>query len=328
MADTTTVASSHELPRRPRLPDYVVAAPLSESGVQIRAPGRGVVVKGRQTWTTFEALRPLLDGNMTLEDIGVALAGVPQSSLIKLLSVLNDHGFLKDGPLGDGVADSEGFEKRLLRRWLEMHGVAMQEVEDSLASKRVCVIGEGDMAASIAAVLSACRIRVDSHLPETLSAIDLLVFAAPGLELGEALRLNRLSLESGVDYLPLTFDGVCGMIGPVVRGRPGPCLHCLLLRLETNSIHRREERRFREWRFRAECTAPAWLPGSARMLGYWGAELALRRLARIGSTTVACAAEIYRVDLLAPVMTSHLLRRVPFCPACSAAEPSPRGGRR
>jgi bacteriocin biosynthesis cyclodehydratase domain-containing protein len=284
------------------------------------------VLNGRQTASILDALRPMLNGEMTLEDVRAALDGVSPSSLIKLLSVLNEHGFLKDGPADSVAKESDMPETGLFRNWLEVHGAVPRDVEASLAGKRVCMAGEGEAAAAAAAVLRACRVRVDSNLPQSLAGIDLLVFAAPGLELGEALRLNRLSLESGIEYLPLTFDGTFGLIGPVVRGRPGPCLNCLLLRREANSLHRREERRYREWRSRAERTAPVWLPGSAQILGHWGAELALRRLAGIGSTTVPSGAEIYRVDFLAPSMTSHRLRRVPFCPACSAAVSSRNGG--
>ena len=107
MADAVTVASSRPLPRRPRLPDYVFAVPLSDSGMQLRAPGRGIVLNGRQTWQTFEALRPLLNGDRTLEDVRVALANVSPSSVTKLLSVLNDHGLLEDGPPDAGAAGGE-----------------------------------------------------------------------------------------------------------------------------------------------------------------------------------------------------------------------------
>lgn len=330
MTDAIAVESRRRLPLRPRLPDYVLAVPVAESGVQLRAPGRGLVLNGRQSRRTFEALRPLLDGDRTVDDVQVALAGVSASALTRLLTALNDHGFLQDGPSGVETANgsaADAADAALFRRWLEVHSATAENVEASLAGKRVCVAGDGDAAASAAAVLSACCVRVDSQLPEQLAGIDLLIFAAPGLALGDALRLNRLSLESGVDYLPITFDGTCGLIGPVVRGRPGPCLHCLLLRREANALQRREERRFREWRSGADAAAPVWLPRSARMLGQWGAELALRRLAAVDPRP-AVFADIYRVDFMAPAMTSHALRRVPFCPACSAAVSPPRGGRR
>jgi bacteriocin biosynthesis cyclodehydratase domain-containing protein len=267
------------------------------------------------------ALLPLLDGTRTLDEIVEVVGPAVRRAVEQAFTLLDQHGLLTEDV--EALTESERRSAEFLAA-IDPEGRSPATLLVVIQAARVAVAGGGSLAWEIASSLRRSGVGVVEHVPlrgTRTSRYDLAVAAPSGEELPALADWNESALAASLHWLQvLPFDGVLSAIGPLyVPGETG-CFECFRLRRASN-VDGGDD-------FCALQEVPVRLPAAASLdqtVAGLAATIALRRLAHedqfLPGTWYAFE------PALQPALGTHVLYRVPRCPACSGlgaiAQPLP-----
>jgi bacteriocin biosynthesis cyclodehydratase domain-containing protein len=270
------------------------------------------------------ALLPLLDGTRSVDEI-VQIVGPPvRRAVEQALDLLERHGLLTEAAAAM-LAESERRSAEFLAA-TDPAGRSPAALFAAIRAARVAVAGSGSLALEVASSLRRSGVDALEQLPLGVPGADLgrfrLGVAAPaGEELPSLPEWNRAALTAGLPWLQvLPFDGLLAAVGPLYVPRETACYECFRIRRASNVDCGRD--------FLALQAVAVPLPASASVeqtVAGLAATMALRRLAH---EDPFLPGTWYALELAPqPALGTHILYRVPRCPACSGlaevAQPLP-----
>ncbi len=283
-----------------------------------------VSFEGRAAGRLLPALLPLLDGTRSLDEIVEIVGPAVRPAVERALALLDEHQLLTE-PAPEAVNESAKRSAEFLAA-TDPLGRSAAELLATTGAAGVAVAGSGPLAAETASSLQRSGLSGLKRLSLTATSWELgrfqLALAVPtGEEVPGLSAWNEAALTAGVPWLQvLPFDGLFSAVGPLyVPGETG-CYECFRIRRASNVDYGAE--------FLALQEIAAPLPAAASLeqtVAGLAATLALRWLAHRDQYFPGTW---YALELgVQPALGSHVLYRVPRCPACSglgqAAQPLP-----
>jgi bacteriocin biosynthesis cyclodehydratase domain-containing protein len=183
-----------------------------------------------------------------------------------------------------------------------------------LAEASAMVIGDGPLADSTASALAACGVgRVDtgSDMPKAGNH-DLWCAAVEGPADPSLLAVAERALSIGVVFLPTWIDDLCIRVGPMTHPFDTACLHCYLLRADSNDPEREVHRLLRQ--HGNSDGGAGFLPPMPSVAGQIAGMEAVKYLGGLPVTTTGQVIEMSLVPFRCDV---RRVLRVPRCPMCS-----------
>lgn len=293
---------------RPRLKPHVALARLDDENVLVRGAGVFLRYSGEAV-PVLLALAPLMDGKRDV----AALARDSGQREEDVRDVVD--GLLADKLVEDAAADEPappGADPAQLRAWSAMTH-RPNAAQRRIATARVLVLGEGEVAEHAARALSALGVAHVARAGEPAGHDHALVCAdAPDAPLFDAA--NERALAAGIPATYAFLDGVEATLGPTVIPKQSACWRCYDLR--AIGAHPNPER----WMAARALARPAVarLASWPVVVGAWAAQAALVAVAGAGLPPLA--GHVSRVDLLTLQARRHRVLRIPRCPACSGAD--------
>jgi SagB-type dehydrogenase family enzyme len=227
------------LPQRPRFVADLLCLPY-RGAVHI-VGGENQSLGGTSADWLFTSLVPELDGATTVAELHDRFRDLPPQALDDVLYLLRMHGLLEEGPPADDprIRDLEsryGKQMAFFSRYLRVTGrhANRYEVQASLGQAAVLVLGDENLAASIASELRLHGVgrvgfaREDEGEPHR--HWDLVIYVAP---LERQLHAMRVMLDR---RLPTLFvDAVALVLGPLTEPRITACPGCVRHQLRVES---------------------------------------------------------------------------------------------
>jgi bacteriocin biosynthesis cyclodehydratase domain-containing protein len=303
------------LPLRPLLkPWYRVSR--QETRIVLEYGDSLVILEGGATRELLPALLPLLDGHRRVDEI-IGLLGRPIAPAVEsALGELMARGVLTEGPPPETTGPAADTISFLSAYSDHRPPSALAEV---LEERRVAIVGHGPQAEELARQVRLWGLgelrRLDpEHVPA--EATDLLV-AAPRRSLALLERINEMALRTGIPWLQvLPFDGRHSVVGPLFVPGETCCHRCYILRRASTSGYPDEYEQLHQTQ--ADRPVPACL---AAIVAGLAALVAVRWLTL---RDPALPGVMLSLELLpATTVTSHVVYRVPRCPACGSAGADP-----
>jgi bacteriocin biosynthesis cyclodehydratase domain-containing protein len=295
-----------EIPEKPLLkPWYRLAE--REGALLLEYGHRAVVLSGRAVERLLPALLPLLDGERTVAEIVTELGVAAEEAVVAALRVLAGHGVLAAGPASDGDETADFLAAT------SPGAPSPAAVRERLAGRRVGVAGTGRIAERTARLLREAGVAVE---PVALAGdpprADAVVVGPAAGEVAQLAAWNSAAGRSGVPWLQvLPFDGRIVAIGPLVLPGETACGECYAIRRRACLGYGADQARIEE--------APAYLP-SAPALDAAAAGIAALLVLRWLAGDRGVPGVLHALALSpASSLTSHVVFRVPRCPACSPA---------
>jgi bacteriocin biosynthesis cyclodehydratase domain-containing protein len=273
-----------------------------------------VSFEGRAVRRLLPALLPLLDGTRSVDDI-VHIVGPPvRRAVEQALDLLERHGLLTEAAAGTSV-ESERRSAEFLAA-TDPAGRSPAALLAAIRAARVVVAGSGPLALEVASSLRRSGVGRLEQLPLGLpgsdpDAFELAVAAPAGEELPGLRDWNRAALAAGLPWLQvLPFDGLLAAVGPLYVPPETGCYECFRIRRAANVDCGRD--------LLAVQDVPVPLPASASLeqsVAGLAATMALRWLTHQDQFLPGTW---YALELAPePALGTHVLYRVPRCPACS-----------
>jgi bacteriocin biosynthesis cyclodehydratase domain-containing protein len=277
-----------------------------------------VVLEGAGATSLLPSLLPLLDGTRTYAELADGLGSELEPALGSALSLLARHGLLTEGPPPTSWLPPARAGTVSVLVATAGGRITPSRAFDALEAARVVVVGSSALADETARCLRLSGIDRIERIgwgcdPEALADLDLALVAPSGEEVPLLCGWNALALATGVAWLQLPpFDGRLAPIGPLYIPWDTCCFECFRHR-RAAIIDWPEE----YWELeRTPSPYPA-APAIDRMIAGAASWLALRWLAwRDPFVPGVLHALEHAGDL---TLTTHVVYRVPRCPACSSA---------
>jgi SagB-type dehydrogenase family enzyme len=149
-----------QLPLRPRFSEDYFVMPLGETAMMIAGGEKAEVFRGKSAALLLPHLLPLLDGTRTFEDLDAALPSVAPKVLRDAVSLLYFRGLLEEGEteedraaLTDEERERYDAQLRFFGRFIDVNRISRNRygAQRLVMSARVLIVGEGPLAADIAA---------------------------------------------------------------------------------------------------------------------------------------------------------------------------------
>lgn len=314
------MTTGRPVPARPQLePWYRLAR--GDGLLALEYGQSAVFFEGAAAERLLPALLPLLDGTRTVAEIVRCLGEAVEPAVAKALSLLARHGLLAPGPPLPAATPRPFAETASL---LAADGAAPSPAKalSALRRGRAAVVGTGTLAEEVVRVLRLSGVadleRLGWESP-TLRMPLALVAPSPA-ELPELPAWNERALAAGASWLQvLPFDGRYAAAGPLYIPGETCCYACFRLRRADNLDLLRELPHLDDVPARYPCA-----PALERALAGLAAALALRWLVARDPSLPGVLHALEWGERVA--VTTHVVYRVPRCPACSpaAAASAPR----
>ncbi|HZV07148.1 MAG TPA: TOMM precursor leader peptide-binding protein [Gemmataceae bacterium] len=280
---------------QPRFKPHLRVQVVPGEGVFVLSDARQSLLRGR----LYEQVVPCVDGR-SVEQIGDQLrAQISPAEVYFVLGQLEKKGYLceKESSLPPAEA-----------AWWSAHQVEPATVERRLAETPVTLQAFGVETAPLADLLRALRVRVEEDGPFGVVAAD--------TYLREELQaFNTEALRSGRPWLLIRPVGRQLWIGPLFRPGVTGCWECLAQRLRANHpvaayVNAKTGSQLADDPAHTAATLHIAWSLAAQAVAVW---IARGELPSLEGT-------IQTFDVAAWKMQSHMLIRLPYCPACGARE--------
>lgn len=308
-----------DVPVRPLLAPWARVA--AEGGrISVRIDDAAIVLEGPAADRLLPALLPLLDGERTADELSACFGAAIAPAVRNALGVLALQGLLVEGPsvatAPPGAAFLAGFGAAA-----GLGAGRPAAVVDALAARRVAVVGEGAVAALVAALVAAAGPRVE-RLPlagvagddDEACGFDLVVAVPGGAGRGLLGEVDDALRARGRPWLAVPgLDGSRALVGPIVVPGASCCYACFTRR-------RADASGFGDaWAALDRAPGPELAGAPAALVAAVAAQIALCAMAD-GIGVAVPAGVVWAVDLVPEIaVTRHVVHRVPRCPACSPA---------
>lgn len=337
MVDYITVP----LPQKPRLAPWVTFVDLGDSRMQLRGAEFSFTLQHPLFIETFQSVRPLLDGQRTVEEI--LASSDPKylpTTITFLLKILRANGVLQEGvvtpppPLTpENLIENEALVQFFSHFVLDPAGTLAL-----LHKARVALIGSDSMTSRIhkgllgmgfgslveieglSAKTAYDRTQFHKEVTGQLKDVDLLIACQDSSDFRFFQNLNAACLETQTRWMHVALSGTKGIMGPSIIPYQSACYICYDKRLASNAPELQSYVGFRK---QTSATTSSKSEGFLNPLWSTLAEQVTLEMARIisGFAPPKTIGRLYEFEATTPLVEGHDVLRLPRCPACSLKQP-------
>jgi bacteriocin biosynthesis cyclodehydratase domain-containing protein len=288
----------------------------------------------------FEIIRPLLDGNHSVEKITSAGGStLLPTTIIFLLKILRANGLLQEGD----ISLLPPLEAKVISQnkgqldYFSQFTPDSQNVLTSLLQARVGLVGSKKLKACIQNSIKSMGITqiedIDSIFiePEKLEkdkkklgkasqGLDILIACQESEGFGFFKDINELCLETQTRWLRVAVEGTTVLLGPTFVPHQTACYACYDRRLVSNmpdfedyEAYKREKKSNNETAHDA-FFAPLWSLTASH------AAIEVARTIS-GFAPPKTMGRFYIMEAMSPTLVGHDVVRLPRCPACNPSRP-------
>ncbi len=303
------------VPERPLLSPWHRFVDESD-GIVVEYGGKVVAFEGRAARALLPSLLPLLDGTATVDELAAAFGAEARPAIEKAVALLAEHGLLTEGPPLEAALPESTAAAALFHAAVDGPVPSPAAALATLENGRIVVLGDSGAAGEICRTfrLSGLNGVVRADWRDAVSH-ETLVIVAPGP--GELTRLpdwNEAAIAASLPWLQvLPFNGTFAAVGPLFVPGETCCYECYRRRRAANVDYPDEF-----WSLERKATGgtPQAPSVSACVAGL--AVLAATRWLLFGDPFAA--GTMLALSLAGtPSLSSHVVYRVPRCPACTDA---------
>jgi len=328
------------LPRKPRLVPWITVVDLGDKRLQFRAQEFAYTLKNPLFIDLLQIIKPLLDGNHTVDEITVA--GGPRffpTTVSFFLKMLRSHGLLQEG---DGSSHPSLTPQDLERndgslRFLSHFEADSQGLLTSLREARLGLLGAGRLTNSIRNSLEAVGIHrikdLDALLgkaersgPKTnemndvLKETDFLVACQESAGFSFFETINEICLATRTRWIRVAIEGTTAYLGPTIVPFETACYVCYEGRLNSNLPDLQD---FLAYKSQVKSNHQPMDEGFFAPLWSLVASQTVIEVARIlsGFSPPTTIGRFYEMSVKSPMPVGHDVLRLPRCLVCHGERP-------
>ena len=321
------------LPVKPRLVPWVTCLDLGDDRLQFRAADYKFTLRSKLFIDVFEAIRPLLDGHHSQEQVCASCGeDILPTTVIFLLKILRANGLLQEGevipPLP--LTPSEVTENHRILRFLSQFVLDSSSVLASLRKARVGVMGSSALKALVLNALKNTGIDQAFDLKslsanngnhrEVDSNLDFLIACEESAGFSLFETVNKACIEKGIRWMCVSIEGTTAQLGPTIIPNQTACYSCYVRRIHSNLPDWND---YAAYQKQLASSSQGLDQGFLIPLGSLLAGHAAIECARIlsGFDVPTTLGRFYRMEKMSPVSVGHSVLRLPRCPVCNSRSP-------
>ncbi len=325
------------LPQKPKLAPWITIVDLGDNRIQLRGAEYVFTLNHPLFIEVFESVRPLLDGNHSLEEITTSGGDVYlPTSISFLLKMLRANSLLQEG----NVAPPSPLTANDLEKHESLIQYLSHYVSDPvgalalLKETKLGIIGSSSLSKAIQNSLVEIGIdpvfEIDSfpassskngnHFPDEIKALDYLIACqeTPGAHFFQ--RINSICLENSIRWMKVTLKGTTGIFGPTVIPHQSACYTCYEGRLASNAEDLESHLAYSNQLENSETIVNEGL--LLPLITSIASQVALELLRLVTSMAPPkTIGRFYELDPVSPTYLAHDVLRLPRCPACVLGNP-------
>ena len=334
MVDYITVP----LPRKPRLAPWVTLVDLGDSRMQLRGAEFSFTLQHPLFIETFQAIRPLLDGQRTVEEI--VSSRDPKylpTTITFLLKMLRANGVLQEGVVSPPppLTPENLKENETLVQFFSHYVLDPVGTLALLHKARVALIGSDSITSRIHKGLLGMGfgslIEIEGLSAKTaydptqlhkevigqLKEVDFLIVCQDTTDHRFFQTLNAVCHETGTRWMHVAISGTKGLMGPTIIPHQSACYVCYDKRVASNAS---ELQSYLAYQKQTELSKNE---GFLNPLWSTLAEQVTLEVARIisGFAPPKTIGRLYEFEATTPLVEGHDVLRLPRCPACNLKQP-------
>lgn len=326
------------LPLKPRLAPWVTFVALGDNRLQLRGAEFSYALNHELFIEVLEAIRPLLNGDHSVEEIAASggQAYLP-TTITFLLKMLRANGLLQEGNVPPPAPlESEDLKKHDNIIQFLSHYVSNPVGSFALLkSAKVAVTGSHSLKTSIQnslydngispspdiqTVLDTQSNDIDSRLTDSIKNLDYLIVCQETPDPKLFKKINSVCLENGVRWIRVALEGTKAFLGPTVIPHQSACFICYERRVSSNISELDNHLAYKDHLSRSEpLSNEGFFPALNSVVG---AQVALEVVRLItGFVPPKTIGRFYEFDATSPAVFGHDVLRLPRCPACISKNP-------
>lgn len=232
------------LPLKPKLAPWISPVDIGDGRLHLRGAELIVPLLHSLFVETFYAIKPLLNGNHSVEEI-TAVGGekILPTTIEFLLKMLRANGLLQEGEKTLDTPNTKEVED--LRQFFSHYTQNPDGMILDLIKTRLGVIGKGRLKDSIINAASNNQIEtiiefstddlINSSLETKFKELDLIIACSENPDYSFFESINNLCLKTGTRWMRVAIEGTSASIGPTVIPYQTACFNCYTKRLLSNS---------------------------------------------------------------------------------------------
>jgi len=233
------------LPLKPKLAPWVSVIDIGDNRLHLRGADLVVPLLHPLFVETFYKIKPLLDGDHSVEQI-TAIGGnkILPTTIEFLLKMLRANGILQEGGKNSEIEESNP-EVEDLRQFFSHYTQNPDGMISALTQTRLGVIGKGQLKDAIINTASQNQIKtimefsvdeVDTSGLETkFKDVDFIIACSENAGYAFFESINTLCLKTGTRWMRVAMEGTSAFLGPTIIPNQTACFHCYTKRVLSNS---------------------------------------------------------------------------------------------
>jgi bacteriocin biosynthesis cyclodehydratase domain-containing protein len=233
------------LPLKPKLAHWITVVDIGDNRLHLRGADLVVPLLHPLFVETFFAIKPLLDGNHSVEQITtVGGEKLLPTTIEFLLKMLRANGVLQEGGQSSEIEESSP-ETESLRQFFSHYTQNPDGMISALNKTRLGVIGKGQLkdviinAASQNQIKTIIEFSIDEvntlDLETKIKDVDFLIACSENTGYSFFESINTLCLKTGTRWMRVAIEGTSGLVGPTIIPYQTACFHCYTKRTLSNS---------------------------------------------------------------------------------------------
>lgn len=329
---------SISLPQKPRLAPWVTFVALGDNRLQLRGAEFSYALNHELFIEVLEAIRPLLNGDHSVEEIAASggQAYLP-TTITFLLKMLRANGLLQEGnvPPPAPLKSEDLIRHENLIQFLSHYVSSPLGSLALLKSAKVAVIGSHSLKTSIQDSLYDNGIYTspdiqdeidtlsngtDSRLTDSIKNLDYLLVCQETPDPGFFRKINSICLENGVRWIRVSMEGTSAYLGPTVIPLQSACFICYERRIDSNISELENQIAYKSQLEQSKTPVnEGLLPG---LISVIAGQVSLEVVRLItGFAPPKTIGRFYEFNTTSPTVVGHEVLRVPRCPACISKKP-------
>jgi thiazole/oxazole-forming peptide maturase SagC family component len=327
------------LPQKPRLAPWVTLVDLGDNRMQLRGAEFSLTLQHPLFIETFQSVRPLLDGQRTVEEI--VSSSDPKylpTTITFLLKMLRANGILQEGvipPPPSQLTPENLIENENLVQFFSHFVLDPAGTLALLHKARVALIGSDSIKNRIQQGLLGMGfgslIEIEGLSNKTaydpsqlhkevigqMKEVDFLIACRDTADYRFFQTLNAVCLETGTRWMHVSISGTKGLMGPTIIPRQSACYVCYDKRVASNASELESYLAYQNQ------IHPSAHEGFLNPLWSTLAEQVTLEVARIisGFAPPKTVGRLYEFETTTPLVEGHDVLRLPRCPACNLQKP-------
>ena len=341
MAENTSTPVDYvtvPLPQKPRLAPWLTLVDLGDDRMQLRGAEFSFTLQHPLFIETFQSIRPLLDGQRTVEEI--VSSTDPKylpTTITFLLKILRANGILQEGVISPpSPLTPENLKENESQIQFFSHFVLDPVATLALLNNaRVALIGSDSMKSRIQQSLLrmgfGSPVEIEAFSEETssdpsqqhkkmvdqLEGVDFLITCQDTTGHRFFESMNAVCLETKTRWMHVAVSGTKGLMGPTIIPHQSACYACYDKRKASNAPELQDYLAYQKQ------TALPKSEGFSSPLWSTLAEQVTLEVARIisGFAPPKTIGRMYEFETTTPLVEGHDVLRLPRCPVCNLKEP-------